>query len=256
MFQTREDAFAMRVLTLNTWQERGPWERRWELILEGLRIYSPDVACFQELFNRDWAGEVRKKTGLAMLVFPKIPCGLVILTKYPVLDSGERELFKSPRENYSRGLLWAELEDPRGRILVLCTHLSWMPEDGESRKRQLAGILAFLREKGPRSRVLIAGDFNAAPDSAEIRWFAGESGFHDLYGERHPGAAGYTWDNRRNPYVAGCSHRLPDRRIDYIFWGGDKSGCEKPESCDIVFQNKARDGVFPSDHFGLLAQLF
>ena len=33
----------MKVLTLNTWGDRGPWERRWEIIFEGIEKMKPDV---------------------------------------------------------------------------------------------------------------------------------------------------------------------------------------------------------------------
>ena len=71
----------MKILTLNTWQERGPWQERWELILEGVSKWSPDIIGFQEVFNRDWAEEVRKRLNFPYLIFPKQPSGLMFLTR-------------------------------------------------------------------------------------------------------------------------------------------------------------------------------
>ena len=36
----------MKILTLNTWQERGPWRERWELILKGLERYDADLVVW------------------------------------------------------------------------------------------------------------------------------------------------------------------------------------------------------------------
>ena len=49
----------MKILTLNTWQERGPWQLRWKVISQGIAEYQPDLIGFQEVFNPDWAQEVK-----------------------------------------------------------------------------------------------------------------------------------------------------------------------------------------------------
>ena len=42
----------MKILTLNTWQERGPWRERWEVTFKGFEIFRPDLAAFQEVFEK------------------------------------------------------------------------------------------------------------------------------------------------------------------------------------------------------------
>lgn len=244
----------MKILTLNTWQERGPWEKRWEVIFEGLRQRRPDIACFQELFNGEWASRVKSRLGFRNLVLSKGPFGLAILTNYHVMRSGELALSRSPLESYLRGLLWAQIGVGRKSLFVLCTHLSWMLTDGESRKNQLNDILLFIRRKVRSEEMLLTGDLNASPYTGEIRWFLENGGFRDLYREKHPGKDGFTWDNRRNRYVAACDHRLPDRRIDYILARGDGPLLEKAGSCTIEFGTMNNDGIFASDHFGVMAR--
>jgi endonuclease/exonuclease/phosphatase family metal-dependent hydrolase len=71
----------------------------------------------------------------------------------------------------------------------------------------------------------------------------------------HPGDAGFTWA-RANPYTAKLAFLEPDRRLDYIFvtpMRGDGRGTV--HACRMAFQTPTRDGVFASDHFGLLAEL-
>jgi endonuclease/exonuclease/phosphatase family metal-dependent hydrolase len=63
---------------------------------------------------------------------------------------------------------------------------------------------------------------------------------------------GWTYD-RRNPYA--LRSREPSRRIDYVFVRGpDRSLRGEPLSARLVL-TEAVDGVWPSDHFGVLAEI-
>jgi mRNA deadenylase 3'-5' endonuclease subunit Ccr4 len=72
----------MRLLTLNTWQERGPWRERWELIFKGLRGYDAEIVGFQEVFNMEWAEEVRKRSGYPYLAVSGEHSGLIFISKF------------------------------------------------------------------------------------------------------------------------------------------------------------------------------
>ncbi|MDD5226210.1 MAG: endonuclease/exonuclease/phosphatase family protein, partial [Candidatus Omnitrophica bacterium] len=93
----------MKLLTLNTWQERGPWRERWELIFRGLKEYQPDVVGFQEVFNMDWAQEIRERSGYPYLAVSGEHSGLIFISKFKPL---EQECLvmktKSPTEDYLR----------------------------------------------------------------------------------------------------------------------------------------------------------
>jgi hypothetical protein len=70
------------------------------------------------------------------------------------------------------------------------------------------------------------------------------------------GGPGYTWSNR-NAFAAIALE--PERRLDYIFAGypirlGEAYGVGKIETCRVVC-DYAVDGVWPSDHFGVYAEL-
>jgi endonuclease/exonuclease/phosphatase family metal-dependent hydrolase len=245
----------MKVLTLNTWQERGPWQKRWEAILKEVQTLRPDVAAFQEIFNREWAQEIQKQTAFPTLLFPEEFCGLAIYSNYSVLSSGVWKLPQSPLEEYARHAQWAELKVREKKLFVVNTHLSWKLEDTESRKKQVAEILKLVHEKAPTEPVILMGDLNATPHSPEIQVLTIEGRFHDLYHRSHAAQSGFTWDNR-NPYAGSSSHRMPDRRIDYILARGIHEGKEHPvASCDVVFTKPTREGIWASDHFGLFAEL-
>ena len=243
----------MKILTLNTWQEMGPWQDRWEVTFQGLKQFCPDIAGFQELFNPSWAREIRKRSGFKNIIFAHEKCGDVLYARYPVKSWDAVTLSKSPLEEYFRYVLWAELEVGGNSLFVFNTHLSWMLEDGVTRMKQIEEIIKLIDEKANQGEVLLMGDLNASPITAEIKSLIKKGNFRDLFEEKHPGETVYTWDNR-SPYVAGCSHKLPDRRIDFILARGKGPLLKTLLSCDIVFNQPSPQGVWASDHYGVLAE--
>ncbi|HEX9101007.1 MAG TPA: endonuclease, partial [Polyangia bacterium] len=70
---------------------------------------------------------------------------------------------------------------------------------------------------------------------------------------RHPRSDGFTW-SARNPYVARSVER--NRRVDYIFVGPMKDdGPGAVLHARVVLDLPGGDGVFPSDHFGVFAEI-
>lgn len=244
----------MKILTLNTWQKKGPWKERWEIIFQGLQQHRPDVAAFQEVFNRDWAEDVKRRSGFEYLVFPEEePAGLMLLSRFPVREWEYMTLAtQSPTEEYRRYALYAKLEAEGGKGLSFFnTHLSWRLDEGEVRKLQAGELLEFIRRRADKGIVFVAGDFNAPPQTPEIHRMMLESGFIDLFGVKNPGEPGLTWKNS-NPFAAGSSVLMPDRRIDYIFMQG--ISITKVSSVQVVFTEPV-NGIFASDHFGVLAEI-
>lgn len=243
----------MKILTLNTWQERGPWKERWEVILQGIKEFKPDVVGFQELFNREWAQEIQKRTGYSTLLFQEASGGLVLYSVYSVVRSGWVMLSPSPLEEYSRHALWAELKIHDKPLFIFNTHFSWMLEDGETRKKQVKEVLQLIAEKAGTGELILMGDLNATRSSPEIRHLVEKGDFQDLLFEKHPSDSNFTWDNR-NPYVAEAQHKLPDRRIDFILSRGSGPLLKTLVSCERVFIHPNARGIWASDHFGVLTE--
>ncbi len=109
---------------------------------------------------------------------------------------------------------------------------------------------------------MLLGDFNATPGSASIRFLTGAQSlqgtsvrYEDAWAAAHPDEPGHTF-TPRNPLVrAGQMPLERGRRIDYILI---RSGPHGPlldvADCRLVFTEPV-DGVWASDHFGVLAQL-
>ena len=75
-------------------------------------------------------------------------------------------------------------------------------------------------------------------------------GFLDSYARLHPRDPGLTW-NQQNPYTH--HPKMPDRRLDYIFYRNASSLLSKLASVELVYTEPNEKGVYASDHYGVLA---
>jgi endonuclease/exonuclease/phosphatase family metal-dependent hydrolase len=146
---------------------------------------------------------------------------------------------------------------------VFSTHLNWRFDQGDIRQDQVATIARFV--DGSPSRTyppILCGDFNAAPDSDEIRMLTGRMKvpvpklvFLDAWEaacDRARPPDGMTWCNT-NPFAAEAFE--PDRRIDYVFAGWPKAeGAGQILSCRVVGIDPI-GGIHPSDHYAVVAEL-
>ena len=108
---------------------------------------------------------------------------------------------------------------------------------------------------------VLTGDFNAVAESDELRLLGGDLTEPVVPGQvllnawqfAGPGDPGYTWD-RRNPHVAEGPE--PSGRIDHI-WVGLRYTSRGPGHVRSVrvAGNAPVDGVWPSDHAAVVAEL-
>ncbi len=140
----------------------------------------------------------------------------------------------------------------------------------ERRGREIKRLLQNIERLPGSSAVIVAGDFNADPDSPEMKHFVTDGIFIDTYeyGIRNHL---YTWDPGRNTNI-DYSTISPDeseklnerlllfsagdgiaRRIDYILLN------DRFRPHQILYSAIAIDslayGVYPSDHYGVIAEI-
>lgn len=262
----------LRVLTLNLWHDSGPWPQRAARIRAWLDRLDPDVVAFQEalrgagldqvaellearLPHRDYVRGSRMRRGAAELDF-----GNAVASRWPI---AAREVLALPDrgDGETRAALWAAIDAPFGRLAFTCTHLHWRFHHGDTRLRQVQEVARQAIRLRPKDGFppVIAGDFNAEPDSDEVRFLTGLHAvegrsvyFHDAWRVAGRGGDGITWSNR-NPWARAALE--PDRRIDYVFAGyPTRQGLGLVEQCRVVCDDEER-GVWPSDHFGVYAEL-
>jgi endonuclease/exonuclease/phosphatase family metal-dependent hydrolase len=247
----------LRVLTWNLWHRFGPWEARRPAIAATLARLDADVVCLQEV----WADEE------ARLEHDGIRFGNAVLSRWPITDSEVLALPATEGTQELRTCVRADIDGPRGALQVFSTHLNWRFDQSDVRQDQVRAICTFIDESRPEGGrtypPILCGDFNADPDSDEIRMLNGRAAtpvpklvFHDAWevaGRASDSSAnGATWSND-NPYAK--LDLEPDRRIDYVFVGWPKAGGAGHVTSCTVEGLEPVDGVVPSDHLAVLAEL-
>ncbi len=264
----------MRVLTWNLWWRFGDWAARQPAILAVLREVQPDICVLQEVWadgttnlagwladelGREWTWgpASNQKAWQRRVDDPNVHCGAALLSRWPIVDPRHEDL---PGDS-GRPLLSAIVQAPHARIPVVTAHLTATGGRSATRVQQVERVLRVTAERStPDHPPIVAGDFNARPDSDEIRLLGGDLTrqvvpglvFVDAWAFAEPDQPGFTWD-RRNPYVAKAPD--PSGRIDYLMVGlrYDQT-VGRVESVRLAGDGPV-DGVWPSDHAAIVAEL-
>lgn len=259
----------LRVATINIWNRMGPWDERLGALRTEIARIDADVIGLQEVlaipeYGFDQAALLAEghRYEIALGRHPTaLPnrIGNAVLSRFPIAETAVLAL---PGTDEERLVLFAALDSPQGLIPFFTTHLDWRLDHGHVRQAQVIALTAFIEAHAPHDGVppIIVGDFNAEPDSDEMRFLRGLTTlgggrshyFADCFAVAGDGSAGFTYD-RTNDFAAML--REPNRRIDYIYVRGpDERFRGEPLSARVAFAEK-HGGVFPSDHFGLVAEI-
>ncbi|MEE9297138.1 MAG: endonuclease/exonuclease/phosphatase family protein [Phycisphaerae bacterium] len=258
----------LRVLTWNIWWRFGPWERRRPAISATLADLDADVIALQEVWSDETtnlAAELAGELGYHHLFESGMELkgfgfGNALLSRWQITRQDSTILYGQKETGEGRLALFAEIDGPRGLVPVFSTHLTWRFNHSHIRQRQVADLARFVDRMRPWTfPPILCGDFNAEPSSEEIRMLKGLTtcpveglAFHDAWAVAGGGGPGLTWDNN-NPYAV--AEFEPDRRIDYIFLGRPEAhGAGQVVDCRVT-GNEAVDGVWPSDHHAVLAEI-
>jgi endonuclease/exonuclease/phosphatase family metal-dependent hydrolase len=172
---------------------------------------------------------------------------------------------------------------PAARVWLHCTHLHYRLDDGVARERQVVAvdevIRALSRELSGDAGMsadeapvhILCGDFNAPPDSDEMRFLRGlttlagrRTVYQDAFARVHPRADGFTWSTDIGAARARRTNDV-DRRLDYVFVSPRrKDGRGTVHDARVVMderQDQGRGGITTataiaaSDHYGVLADI-
>jgi endonuclease/exonuclease/phosphatase family metal-dependent hydrolase len=259
----------LRVATWNLWWRFGNWEERLPLVVDALLAADPDVIALQEVWHdgvtssadviaealgheATFAGTIELEDGVRF--------GNAVVSRWPITAEEVVRLPAASKPDEHRLVLRADIDGPRGPFQVYCTHLNWRMDHSAVRQEQVRAVAELVARSRPRTYPpVLCGDFNAEPTSAEVQMLTGlrevpvdDVVFTDVWNSVHPGETGFTWDHV-NPYAA--SQLEWNRRIDYVFAGWPKAGgAGHPVACELLGTEPV-GGVWPSDHFGLVADL-
>lgn len=250
------------------------WENRAAQNVETIRRHAPHIIGLQEaqrgnletyreelpdyrLLRGPRYGNRRPHSFNAILLDP---------ARLELLDSGGFWLSETPGEHSAswetrviRSANWARLAlcDADLSFLLLNTHLDH--KSAPARRKGSALIVRevdrLLRRYGSETPVIVAGDFNCRPGTPIYKNFA-DGGFSDTFL-----AAGNRDAEGVNTFhaFAGTGYRDPHpergpRRIDWILLK-DPARRLRILSHEILRDHDDRSGLYPSDHYPILAEL-
>ncbi|WP_324192567.1 endonuclease/exonuclease/phosphatase family protein [Nocardia transvalensis] len=264
-------------MTLNIWNDEGDAAARLGVINAELRRLEPDLVALQEVLP-DQLPLLFAGTGLHAThqsqVAVTMPArsdeygGNAVASRWPHRVVEALDL----RSHTDRDLAWLTLAahvplPELGEVLFIAPTTSFRLDAEVERERQVLALSDLDARHRTELPTIMAGDFNAAPDTAGIRFLTGRrslSGrsvyYHDAWEVAGIGP-GDTWtaDNPQalpdiEQLVRQPGHR---RRIDYIFVGGPyahPNAYARIRSAALAF-DKPVDGVQASDHYGVVADL-
>lgn len=270
----------MRILTLNCWNISPPYTDRLALIRDGIERLAPDLIGMQEIIVRrdgvDMGADILAELGYESAFGAAFrwseaggplphdaegdAFGNLVASRWPIERSGVFEL-PGVETGERRSVVATHVATPHGRLAFLTTHFNWRLHHGFVRERQAIALGKLIRAWSADTALppVVTGDLNAEPDSAEIRYLTGLQSLagtsfymQDAWRLAGAGGPGHTWDNA-NVFAAPSFE--PSRRIDYVLVGQpDATGRGVIESARLAM-HEPRDGVFPSDHFGVVVDV-
>ena len=258
----------VRLVTWNVWARFGPWRERQRALAHVLRGLAPDLVALEETWNAP-DGSLAEALSPALDLphraeagaWPMgdgVTSGCALLSRWPIARTESRPLPGAEGDPVGSTLV-AEVDGPRGSLQLVVAILTWRPHHSHVRQEQVRALAGVVRDLGRHAGpTVLCGDFNAPPDADEIRMLTGRAAapvpglaFQDAWEVAGTGD-GVTWSNA-NPWAAPAL--LPDRRIDYVFSAWPRrGGAGHPVRCELVGREPV-DGVVPSDHYGVLAEL-
>ncbi|WP_433017192.1 endonuclease/exonuclease/phosphatase family protein [Kribbella sp. CA-294648] len=263
----------LRVATLNIWCRHGDWPARREILREGFRALRPDLVALQETVVGDGDDQVAELFGDEYHVIHqgrRTPegVGCSIVSRWEPVRMDEIDLCVTERvdpEDFPGRSTVAEFDTPLGPVLFVQHKPDWQVD--RERERELQAVTAAAKvEKLAADRdvhVILAGDFDARPETASVRFWTGRQSlgdlsinYQDVWEFARPGESGHTFTLENPQIVAEADWgRIPPRRIDYLMVRCDERGPTlRIRSADRLFDTPV-DGVFGSDHFGVTAEL-
>lgn len=257
----------IRILTFNVQNDDGDKL----LINRELRRLEPDLVALQEVTGPQHLAELLDGTGLhgthqsaALAYEPEFADrygGSALASRWPhdiveVLDH------RAPDATGPWLPMAARITVPdAGDLLFIAATLEWRLDAEAARERQIRQVTDLDARHRTELPTIIAGDFNAAPETASIRYMTGRQAlaghsvhYHDAW-EIAGDGPGHTWtvDNPRAAEEIGQVVGQPEhrRRIDYVFTGSwhahPRARCEIRTAALVDSQT--------SDHYGVVVEV-
>ncbi len=249
-------------MTLNIWNYTRPWVPRRQQIAALIETHQPDVVALQET-RHDWRFErgvgqgdqLARMTGycpsfaVGQVYLPvlRIDEGLTVLTRQEPAHVTVQRLTRHRRELHDQNqriCLGVSLDYAGAQVHIFDTHFSLSPV---ARITNAIEVARFVRDRSGDQPAVLMGDLNAEPDTPPMRFLLGKetidgesADFVDCWTQANPDESGYTYASFD-----------PVRRIDYVLGRNLPSGVLSAS----IIGGEPVDGIYPSDHMGIVVDL-
>lgn len=285
----------LRILTLNIGSFfEADWDARRHEVVAWIDKLGPDVVCLQEVWqdidDPNTAGWVAEQCQVDYqwtfgghniswkeATSPGFRFGSAILSRWSIDEHHVWALpiAENPEDPVPGSMPWELVHARTADLDIFTTHLAPAPSHARHRRVQVVAIDDLIREtRGDRDSFdnfptprpfappILTGDFNAEPESDEMRWLRGQTViddrttfFQDAWRVAGDGGVGVTQDWRTHPLAAALNvHR---KRIDYVMVGDPflRAGNGGRVLNAEVVADEPLTGIQASDHMGLLVEI-
>ncbi len=243
----------LTVVTFNVWFADHAFDARSEAMLRLLKEADADVIALQEVTDNFLRRALREEWLQQAYAVSDATCetvsgyGVALFSRLPVKSFALRRL----PTGMGRSLLTTDIHVNRRGIRIGTVHLESLRESEPTRATQLKRIAGVLSD--PENAILM-GDLNFCSSWPEEANLPPE--FVDVWPLLHPGEAGYTIDGSVNAMVRPHEGEKAVR-FDRILVRSTPGAVKAKDIRLIGTKPISREQwtVFPSDHFGLRAEL-
>ena len=258
----------MRVI----YARRVRWEDRRQLLVRGIAELDPDIILFQEEVWTTSHDQTADLVGPGRHVVHSQArsrderSGISVASRWPVVAVHEINLTIGgpPVDEYVWATLIIEVDaPPPGGRLIIANHFPDATADREyDRERQAVLVARRLSELADPGDVpvVLAGDLDAEPDAASLRFFTGRqsvdgvsSAYVQAWDVAHPGERCWTLDPPK-PAARSPAGRTGRSTMSWSAAVDPVRRRWRSTACDLV-HSEPHQGVWASDHFGLVADL-
>lgn len=249
----------MRVITQNLLGRHQDWPRRRTVLAAGLAQAPPDVVLFQEAVLDGDYDQAADLLGPDFHVVHQTErasdgSGIAVASRWPLGEVSELDLRLASRPAGSpAGALAVDIAWPHGAIPLLAVNHkpSRRPDAEDEREAQVVAAVRFVSQIVERTgqSVLLGGDFDAEPESPSVRFWS--ESYADVWRQCNGADPGPTFVPSLNALAESGGG---DRRIDYLFTRKGDLGPALPASRCVRLHTVPVQGVWGSDHFGLMAE--
>lgn len=273
----------LRVASWNLWARYGDWRRRQDAIISVLSDLAVDICGLQEVWEADDDNQARliaDALGYHWAWTPSgqtsdgVTIGNAVISRWPIQRQETLVLPAARAVAEGRTALFTKIRVGTDDVPFFTTHLNSSLSQSAARLAQTVALANFVNTNLEPDDYppIVTGDFNAEPDSDEIRLFAGQKtapavpdlSFYDAWAFADPATEGWTC-HRRNP--ANLRIGQHNARIDYIFVGagalGTPAAWRQPitsrrghiHNTWLAGNGPVPPDIWPSDHAAVVTDL-